>query len=52
MVSKLKKLECVGHVQKRSGSCIRSLFKRLGKKPLADGTSIGGTGKVSKRRID
>ena len=39
-------------MQKRLGSRIRSLFKRLGKKRLADGTSIGGTGRVSKRRID
>ena len=26
----VEKLECVGHVQRRLGSCIRSLFNRLG----------------------
>ena len=48
----VKKLECVGHVQKRLGSRLRSLKKRLGKTPLEDGKSIGGTGRLTDSRID
>ena len=33
----IKKLECVGHIQKRMGSRLRSLKKSLGKKKLDDG---------------
>ena len=43
----IEKLECVGHVQKRLGSRLRSLKKRLGKTPLADGKPIGGAGKFA-----
>ena len=48
----MEKLECVGHVQKRLGSRLRSLKKRLGKTPLQDGKSIGGAGRLPNNRID
>lgn len=46
------KLECVGHVQKRLGSRLRSLKKRLGQTRLEDGKSIGGSGRLTKTNID
>lgn len=46
------KLECVGHVQKRLGSRLRSLKKRLGQTRLEDGKSIGGSGRLTKTTID
>ena len=46
------KLECVGHVQKRLGSRLRSLKTRLGQTRLDDGKSIGGTGRLTKKTID
>ena len=48
----VKKLECVGHVQKRLGSRLPSLKKRQGKTPSQDGKSIGGQGKLTNSRID
>lgn len=45
------KLECVGHVQKRLGSRLRSLKTRLGQTHLDDGKSIGGTGRLTKRHL-
>ena len=48
----VEKLECVGHVQKRLGSRLRSLKKELGKTPLEDGKSIGGIGRLTNTRID
>ena len=41
------KLECIGHVQKRMGSRLRSLKKRLGQTRLDDGKSVGGTGRLT-----
>ena len=46
------KLECVGHIQKRMGSHLRSLKKRCGKEPLGDGKSIGGKGRLTDKLID
>ena len=46
------KLECVGHVQKRLGSRLRSLKKRLGQTRLEDGKTIGGAGRLIKTTID
>ena len=51
-VTQVKKLECVGRVQKRLGSRLRSLKKRLGATRLEDGKGIGGTGRLTKQRID
>ena len=48
----VKKLECVGHVQKRLGSRLRSLKKRLGKNHLEDGKPIGGKGRLTDKVID
>ena len=50
-VTQVKKLECVDHVQKRLGSRLRSLKKRLGATRLEDGKGIGGTGRLTKQRI-
>ena len=47
----VEKLECVGHVQKRLGSRLRSLKKRQGKTPLEDRKSIGGQGRLTNSRI-
>lgn len=46
------KLGCVGHVQKRLGSRLRSLKKRLGRTRLEDGKTIGGSGRRTKTTID
>jgi len=46
------KLECVGHVQKRMGSRLHSLKKRLGQTRLDDGKSIGGTGQLTLSTIN
>lgn len=48
----VEKLECVGHVQKRLGSRLCSLKKRLGKTPLEDGKPIGGKGRLTDKTID
>ena len=46
------KLECVGHVQKRLGSRLRSLKKRTGQARLEDGKGIGGRGRLTDKTID
>ena len=48
----VSKLECVGHVQKQLGSRLRSLKKRMGQSRLEDGKPIGGTGRLTKNKID
>ena len=48
----VKKLECIGHIQKRMGSRLRALKKRSGKAPLHDGKSIGGKGRLTDKLID
>ena len=48
----VEKEECVGHVQKRVGTCLRDLKKRLGTKKLTDGKPIGGQGRLLDRMID
>jgi len=48
----VSKLECVRHVQKRLGSRLRSLKKRMGQSRLEDGKPIGGTGRLTKNKID
>eukprot|EP00112_Aurelia_sp_Birch-Aquarium-sp1_P015351 Seg3396.2 transcript_id=Seg3396.2/GoldUCD/mRNA.D3Y31 product="hypothetical protein" protein_id=Seg3396.2/GoldUCD/D3Y31 len=42
---KVEKLECVGHVQKRMGSRLRSLKKRIAKTKLRDSKTMGGKGR-------
>lgn len=46
------KRECVGHVQKRMGSRLRTLKKKWGKTKLADGKSIGGKGRLTNSVIN
>ena len=46
----MKKLECVGHVQKQLGSRLRSLKKQAGR--LEDGKSLSGTGQLSEKKIN
>lgn len=48
----ITKEECVGHVQKRVGSRLRELKKRLGTTKLTDGKPIGGAGRLPNRTID
>ena len=52
MVTEIAKLECVGHVQKRLGSRLRSLKKRLGTTRLPDRKGIGGKGRLTDTLID
>ena len=46
------KEECVGHVQKRVGTQLCELKKRLGTSKLSDGRPIGGAGRLPDRLID
>ena len=48
----VRKLECVGHVQKHLGSRLCSLKKRLGQSRLDDGKPIGGAGRLTNNTID
>jgi hypothetical protein len=48
----VEKIECVGHVQKRMGTRLRNLKKRFGTRPLADGKTIGGRGRLTNDQID
>ena len=48
----VQKLECVGHVQKRLGSRLRSLKKRMSQSRLEDGKSLGGRGRLTDNTID
>lgn len=41
------KKECVGHVQKRMGTRLRSLKKKMGKNPLSNGRTIGVKGRLT-----
>lgn len=43
----IEKLECVGHVQKRMGTRLRTLKTKLGKNKLSDGKTIGGQGRLT-----
>ncbi|MBP1527417.1 MAG: hypothetical protein H9Q66_05815, partial [Spiroplasma ixodetis] len=43
----INKLECIGHVQKRMGTRLRSLKKKLGSEKLSDGKTIGGKGRLT-----
>lgn len=45
-------IECTGHVQKRMGSQLRDLKKRLRGTKLKDGKTIGGRGRLTDKRID
>ena len=49
---KIKKFECVGHVQKRVGTHLRDLRKITGNSKLADGKTLGGKGRLTLKEID
>ena len=42
----IKKLECVGHIQKRMGNRLRNLRKSLKGTKLSDGKGIAGKGRL------
>eukprot|EP00112_Aurelia_sp_Birch-Aquarium-sp1_P019844 Seg4999.1 transcript_id=Seg4999.1/GoldUCD/mRNA.D3Y31 product="hypothetical protein" protein_id=Seg4999.1/GoldUCD/D3Y31 len=48
----IKKLECVGHVQKRMGTRLRNLTQSLRGQKLADGKGISGKNRLTKKTIN
>ena len=48
----IKKLECVGHVQKRVGTRCRNLRKSLKGTKLSDGKGISGKGRLTDKAIN
>lgn len=48
----VKKLDCVGHVQKRLGSALRDLKNCYGGQKLSDGKTIGGAGRLTDALIN
>lgn len=47
----IEKLECIGHVQKRMGTRLRTLKSKKGKSKLSDGKTIGGRGRLTDAAI-
>ena len=47
----INKLECVGHIQKRLGCCLRTLRETYIGKKLSDGKGISGKGRLTDRAI-
>ena len=47
----VQKIKCVGHIQKRVGSCLRKL-KSSDKAQLSDGKSLSGKGKLTEKMIN
>lgn len=50
--SNIEKLECVGHIQKRMGSRLRSLCKQKKGQKLSDGKGLTGKGRLTDATID
>lgn len=48
----VEKEECVGHVQKRMGSALRTFKKDHKGRKLADGKTVGGKGRLTDKVID
>ena len=48
----IRKLECVGHAQKRLGTRCRSLRDSLKKQKLSDGKSISGRGRLTEKAMN
>lgn len=48
----VRKIECVGHVQKRMGTRLRKLRQSLGKTKLSDGKTIKNKGRLTDKIID
>lgn len=49
---KIKKLECIGHVQKRLGTRCRNICQKLGGKKLSDQKLINGRGRLTEKAIN
>ena len=47
-----KKLECIGHIQKRVGSRLRKLKNTMKGVKLADGKGLSGKGRLTDGKID
>ena len=48
----IKKLECIGHVQKRMGTRLRNLVHDMRGKKLTDGKPLCGKNRLTKKRIN
>ena len=48
----VEKLDCIGHVQKRMGSCLSSLKTEWKGRKLSDGNTIGRVGRLTKGVMD
>ena len=48
----IKKLECIGHVQRRMGTRLRTLVHEMRGKKLADGKPLCGKNRLTKKRIN
>ena len=48
----IKKMECVGHIQKRMGTRLRNLRKTLKGTKLSDGKTISGQGRLTEKIIN
>ncbi|GFV30110.1 uncharacterized protein TNCV_4827261 [Trichonephila clavipes] len=50
--TEVKKLECVGHVQKRMGTRLRNILKMSKGIKLSDGKNISGRGRLTLKEVD
>ncbi|GFT92844.1 uncharacterized protein TNCV_740161 [Trichonephila clavipes] len=50
--TEVKKLECVGHVQKRMGTRLRNILKMSKGIKLSDGKNISGHGRLTLKEVD
>ncbi|GFU82331.1 uncharacterized protein TNCV_4148981 [Trichonephila clavipes] len=50
--TEVKKLECVGHVQKRMGTRLRNILKTSKGIKLSDGKNISGRGRLTLKEVD
>lgn len=48
----IEKLECIGHVQKRMGSRLRTLKRKMKGTKLEDGKVLGGRHRLTDYKID
>eukprot|EP00795_Rhopilema_esculentum_P004396 gene4396-20621_t len=49
---KVEKKECIGHIQKRTGTALRKLIKDLRGKKLEDGKPVGGRGRLTDVKVN
>ena len=50
--TKIDKLECIGHVQKRMGTRLRNLVKDMRGQKLSDGKPLSGRNRLTKKTIN